>query len=221
MSVCYISCIRVSGKIVFEIVKSGGWMMWPILLASVAAMAIVGERFWSLQRKNVVPQNLFPSVQQWIAKRELSQNHIAFLRDSSPLGRVFAVALLNNDKAYPILKEAVEDAGRHAVPELERYLNTLGTIAAVSPFLGLLGTVLGMIQMFSGIGTQGVGDPALVASGIAQALITTAAGLLVAIPSLMFYRYFRGRVNELAVAMEQEAQKLLALLQSPPTKGAR
>lgn len=196
-------------------------MMWPILLASVAAMAIIGERFWSLQRKNIVPENLFPSVQQWVARREVSANHIALLRDNSPLGRVFAAGLANRDRAYPILKESVEDAGRHAMPELERYLNTLGTIAAISPFLGLLGTVLGMIQMFSGIGTQGVGDPALVASGIAQALITTAAGLLVAIPSLMFYRYFRGRVNELAVAMEQEAQRLIVLLQSPPEKGAR
>ena len=189
--------------------------MWPILLASVAAMAIVGERFWSLQRKYIAPDNLLPSVEQWLARNELSENHVAFLRTSSPLGRVFAAALQHRDKGPAGMKEAVEDAGRHSTLELERYLNTLGTIAAISPFLGLLGTVLGMIQMFAGLGTQGVGDPALVAKGIGQALVTTAAGLMVAIPSLMFYRYFRGRTQHLIVAMEEEAGKLLALLHIP------
>lgn len=188
-------------------------MMWPIILASVAAMAIIGERFWSLQRKHVAPANLLPSVQQWLNKQELSANHIAFLRESSPLGRIFAAVLTQRQLGRAAMKEVMEDAGRHVLPELERFLNTLGTIAAISPFLGLLGTVLGMIQMFAGVGTHGVGDPALVASGISQALVTTAAGLLVAIPSLMFYRYFRGRVNELVVAMEEEADKLLAILQ--------
>lgn len=188
-------------------------MMWPIILASVAAMAIIGERFWSLQRKHVAPANLLPSVQQWLNKQELGANHIAFLRESSPLGRIFAAVLTQRQLGRAAMKEVMEDAGRHVMPELERFLNTLGTIAAISPFLGLLGTVLGMIQMFAGVGTHGVGDPALVASGISQALVTTAAGLLVAIPSLMFYRYFRGRVNELVVAMEEEADKLLAILQ--------
>lgn len=195
--------------------------MWPILLSSVAAMAIVGERFWSLQRKYIVPANLFPSVEQWLARSELTENHIAFLQTSSPLGRVFAAALRQRDKGPAGMKEAVEDAGRHSTLELERYLNTLGTIAAIAPFLGLLGTVLGMIQMFSGLGTQGVGDPALVAQGIGQALVTTAAGLLVAIPSLMFYRYFRGRTQHLIVAMEEEAAKLLALLHSSAPRPAK
>lgn len=188
-------------------------MMWPIILASIAAMAIIGERFWSLQRKHVAPANLLPSVQQWLNKQELSANHIAFLRESSPLGRIFAAVLTQRQLSRAAMKEVMEDAGRHVLPELERFLNTLGTIAAISPFLGLLGTVLGMIQMFAGVGTHGVGDPALVAAGISQALVTTAAGLIVAIPSLMFYRYFRGRVNELVVAMEEEADKLLAILQ--------
>lgn len=188
-------------------------MMWPIILASIAAMAIIGERFWSLQRKHVAPANLLPSVQQWLNKQELGANHIAFLRESSPLGRIFASVLTQRQLGRAAMKEVMEDAGRHVLPELERFLNTLGTIAAISPFLGLLGTVLGMIQMFAGVGTHGVGDPALVAAGISQALVTTAAGLIVAIPSLMFYRYFRGRVNELVVAMEEEADKLLAILQ--------
>lgn len=196
-------------------------MMWPILLASVAAMAIVGERLWSLQRKYIAPANLLPTVEQWLARNELTDNHIALLQKSSPLGRVFAAALKHREKPPASLKEAVEDAGRHSTLELERYLNTLGTIAAIAPFLGLLGTVLGMIQMFSGLGTQGIGDPALVARGIGQALITTAAGLLVAIPSLMFYRYFRGRTQHLVVAMEEEAGKLLAVLQAPRPAKAR
>jgi biopolymer transport protein ExbB len=134
------------------------------------------------------------------------------LRDSSPLGRILAAGLVNRDHDREIVKEAVENTGRHVVPELERYLRSLGTIAAISPFLGLFGTVIGMIQMFSGIGQHGVGDPSIVAAGISTALITTAGGLAVAIPSLMFYRYFRGRVNELLLEMEQEAVKLVEIL---------
>lgn len=188
-------------------------MMWPIILASIAAMAIIGERFWSLQKKYISPPHLIETIRQWLAQRELNGVQIESLRESSPLGRVLATALVNREQDHEVIKIAVEDAGRHVAPSLERYLNTLGTIAAVSPFLGLLGTVLGMIQMFSGLGANGVGDPSLVATGIAQALITTAAGLIVAIPSLMFYRYFRGRVNELLIAMEQEAIKLIEILQ--------
>lgn len=200
----------------FEIVKSGGWMMWPIILASIAAMAIISERLWSLQQKLVTPPDLIPTIQQWLARKELDASRIAYLRDSSPLGRVLASALLNRAHDAQVIKEAVEDTGRHVAAELERYLNTLGTIAGVSPFLGLLGTVLGMIQMFSGVGAAGIGDPALVARGIAQALITTAAGLIVAIPALMFYRYFRGRVNLILIEMEQQAIALIEIL-----KGSR
>jgi len=196
----------------FELIKSGGWVMWPILLCSVAALAIVGERFWSLQKKYVTPSHLVSQAREWLQRQELDAARINLLRDSSPLGRILAAGVVNRNHRREILKEAIEDAGRHVVPELERYLRTLGTIAAISPFLGLLGTVLGMIQMFSGIGQHGVGDPSIVADGIAQALITTAAGLAVAIPALIFYRYFRGRVNELLLDMEQEAIKLIELL---------
>lgn len=196
----------------FELIKAGGWVMWPILLCSVAALAIIGERFWSLQRKLVTPPNLLPQVQQWLTRKELNPARIDHLRDSSPLGRILAAGLVNRHHKRDIVKEAIEDAGRHLVPELERYLRTLGTIAAISPFLGLLGTVLGMIEMFSGIGTRGVGDPSIVAGGIAQALVATASGLTVAIPSVMFYRYFRGRVQGLLVDMEQEAVKLVEIL---------
>jgi len=186
--------------------------MWPIILCSVAALAIIGERFWSLQKKYVAPPNLLAQVQQLLARNELEPSHLMALRDSSPLGRILAAGLVNRDHDREIVKEAVENTGRHVVPELERYLRSLGTIAAISPFLGLFGTVIGMIQMFSGIGQHGVGDPSIVAAGISTALITTAGGLAVAIPSLMFYRYFRGRVNELLLEMEQEAVKLVEIL---------
>ncbi|MCR4345898.1 MAG: MotA/TolQ/ExbB proton channel family protein [Sulfuricaulis sp.] len=197
----------------FELIKAGGWVMWPIILCSVAALAIIGERLWSLQKKNVAPPNLLAQVQQLLTRNELEPSHLTALRDSSPLGRILAAGLVNRDHDREIVKEAVENAGRHIVPDLERYLRSLGTIAAISPFLGLFGTVIGMIQMFSGISQHGVGDPTIVAAGISTALITTAGGLAVAIPSLMFYRYFRGRVSELLIEMEQEAIKLVEILQ--------
>jgi biopolymer transport protein ExbB len=187
--------------------------MWPLLLCSVAALAIIGERFWSLQRKYVCPPNLVPQVQQWLAQGTLDAAHIELVRQSSPLGRVVAAGLVNRHHDREIIKEAIEDAGRHAAPELDRYLRTLGTIASIAPFLGLLGTVLGMIEMFSGISTRGIGDPSIVAGGISQALVATATGLTVAIPSVMFYRFFRGKVSELLLDMEQEALRLVEVLQ--------
>lgn len=196
----------------FEIIKAGGWSLWPIILCSVAALAIIGERFWSLQKKYVTPPNLLAQIKQLLERNELEPSHVAALRDSSPLGKVLAAGLVNRDHEREVVKEAIENAGRHVVPELERYLRTLGSIAAISPFLGLFGTVIGMIQMFSGIGQHGVGDPSIVAEGIAVALINTAAGLAVAIPSLLFYRYFRGRVNDLLIEMEEEAVKLVEIL---------
>ncbi len=186
--------------------------MWPILLCSIAAMAIIGEKFWSLQKKYVAPPQLIEKIQRWLEHKELDQPQIIALCSLSPLGRVLAAGIVNRKQTREVIKEAIEDAGRHVASELERYLNTLGTIAAISPFLGLLGTVLGMIQMFSGLGTQGIGDPSIIAGGIAQALISTAAGLTVAIPSLMFYRYFRGRTYALLLDMEREAIKLLEIL---------
>lgn len=197
----------------FELIKSGGWVMWPIIFCSVAAMAIIGERLWSLQKKYITPPSLMPQVRQWLERNELDDARIVLLRNSSPLGRILAVGLINRNHDHEIIKEAIEDAGRHVVPELERFMNTLGTIANISPFLGLFGTVIGMIDMFAGISTQGIGDPAIVAGGIAQALITTAAGIGVAIPSVMFYRYFRGKVNGLLMDMEEEAIKLTEILQ--------
>lgn len=196
----------------FELIKAGGWVMWPIILCSIAALAIIGERFWSLQQKYVAPPNLLAQARQWLERKELDDTNLNLMRYSSPLGRILAAGLINRHHDRTIIKEAIENAGRHAVPELEQYLRTLGTIAAISPFLGLFGTVIGMIQMFSGIGTHGVGDPSIVANGISTALVATAGGLAVAIPSLMAYRYFRGRVDDLLIEMEQEAVKLVDIL---------
>jgi len=203
----------------FELVKTGGWVMWPIILCSIAATAIIGERLWSLQRKYVIPESLMPQVQQWLNSDELDGARIELLRNSSPLGKILAAGLINRNHSREIVKEAVEDAGRHVVPDLERFLNALGTVAAITPFLGLFGTVIGMIDMFAGISTQGIGDPAVVAGGIAQALVTTAAGIAVAIPSVMFYRYFRGRVNELLMDMEQDAIQLIEILHGERESG--
>jgi len=197
---------------VLELVKAGGWVMAPILLCSVLALAIVIERFWTLQRRRIAPDDLVVRVWQWAQSGDLDDERIRRLARSSPLGRILAAGLASRDSSREMMKENIEDVGRHVVHELERYLNALGTIAAITPLLGLLGTVIGMIKVFSVITTQGVGDPGVLANGISEALITTATGLSIAIPSLMFYRYFRGRVDELVVAMEQEAMKMMAAL---------
>ena len=194
---------------VFEFVKAGGWMMLPIMICSVVSMAIVIERFWSLQRRRITPENLVAQVWQWARSGVLDDKRIESLRAGSPLGRILAAGLINRVYEREVMKESIEEVGRHVVHELGRYLNTLGTVAAISPLLGLLGTVSGMIKVFAAITTQGVGDASILAGGISEALITTAAGLSVAIPTLMFYRYFRSRVEGLVVIMEQEALKLV------------
>ena len=195
-----------------ELVKAGGWLMVPILLCSIAAMAIIAERFWTLQQRRIAPENLVLKVWQWAKKGELDDKRLKNLQSGSALGRILAAAISARHASREVMKERIEDVGRHVVHELERYLNTLGTIASITPLLGLLGTVIGMIKVFAVITTQGVGDPSVLAGGISEALITTAAGITVAIPSLMFYRYFRGRIDELVVTMEQEAIKLVEAL---------
>lgn len=193
----------------WEIIIAGGPVMWPIILCSVLAAAIVLERLWSLQRKRIIPHELTDKVWKLVETRTLSDRHIEALAQNSYLGRILAAGLVNRHHGREIMKEAIEDTGRHVVHELERFLNTLGTIAAVSPLLGLLGTVTGMIAAFHAITTEGVGDPRALSGGIGEALITTAAGLMVAIPALFAYRYLRGLVDGLVVEMEKEAMKLV------------
>jgi len=186
--------------------------MLPIIICSVAAMAIIVERSWSLRRQRISPRHLVEQIWQWAKSGNLDVSRISSLRAGSPLGQVLAAGLMNLQHSREVMKESIEEAGRHVVLELERYLNTLGTIAAVTPLLGLYGTVLGMIKIFSTISDSGVGNPAVLAGGISQALITTVAGLTVAIPSLMAHRYFQRRVDELVSTMEQEALKMVEIL---------
>ena len=196
-----------------EIVIAGGWVMVPIILCSVVAAAIILERLWTLQPRRVVPAELSRQVWEWVSGNQLNHQHLQELRASSPLGQILAASLASRQQDRATLKEIVEDTGRHVVHDLERYLNTLGTIAAVSPLLGLLGTVTGMIRTFSALMSGGTGDPASLAGGISEALITTEAGLMVAIPALIAYRYLRGRVDALVVQMEKEAIALVDALQ--------
>ncbi len=196
-----------------ELIKAGGLLMWPILLCSVISLAIIIERFWSLQQQRIVPRHLVAQVWQWAKVGHLDNNRIQNLRTSSPLGRVLAAGLVNRSHKREVMKESIEEVGRHVAHSLERFLNTLGTIASISPLLGLLGTVIGMIKVFAVITTHGVGDASILAEGISEALLTTAAGLSVAIPTLMFHRYFRGKVDELVMTMEQEALKMVEVMQ--------
>ena len=196
-----------------EIIKAGGWVMWPLMLCSVISLAIIAERFWTLRQKRIAPKNLVAQIWQWQKVGHLDSKRIDDLRRSSPLGRVLAAGLMNRKHDRDVMKDSIEEVGRHVAHELERFLDILGSIAAISPMMGLLGTVLGMIEIFSAITAHGVGDPNLMAGGIAEALITTVAGLVIAIPSLFFYRYFHSRVNELVITMEQEALKLVEIIQ--------
>ncbi len=196
----------------FEIIKAGGWVMWPIILCSIISMAIIGERFWSLQRKYVIPKGLVSQVWKWVKEDKIDKIRLDFLRKSSPLGRILAAGLLNMHHNREVMKSGIEEVGNQVVHELERYLNTLGTIAEITPLLGLLGTVTGIIKMFAVVGSGGLGNPALLSGGLSEALVSTAAGLTVAIPSFVFYRYFRGLVDGLVVSMEQEALKLIDIV---------
>jgi biopolymer transport protein ExbB len=197
---------------VLELVEAGGWLMLPIIACSVIALAIIGERIWSLRVSRVLPKNLVAQVWRWEKIRQLNDQHLQELQSSSPLGTILAAGILSRNEDRNVMKEGIEDTGRHVVHELERYLNSLGTIAAISPLLGLLGTVIGMIKVFATITTEGVGNPGALAGGISEALITTAAGMSVAIPTLMFYRYFRGRVRMLVLRMEQEALRMVEVM---------
>src|SRR5690606_4631925 len=196
-----------------EIVKAGGIMMGPIILASIVAAAIILERLWTLQRRRVLPTELTEKVWRWVEQRQIQDKHILALQQNSALGKILAAGLMNRHRDRNVIKESIEDTGRHVVHELDRFIGTLGTIAMLSPLMGLLGTVLGMIKTFNAITTAGIGKPAGRAGGIAEALITTAAGLTVAIPALVAYKYLRARVDALVVQMEKEAIKLVQAME--------
>lgn len=195
-----------------ELFKAGGWIMFPIVLCSIAALAICVERGWSLRRTRITPKHLVAQVWTWIKNNQLDKDKLRILKASSPLGEILAAGLVNHVHGRDTMKESIQDAGRHVVLSLEKYLNTLGTIAQVTPLLGLLGTVIGMIRVFTVITIEGTGDPTALAEGISEALVTTATGLTIGIPALIFHRHFERRVEELVTEMEQEALKMVEVV---------
>ncbi|MCP4010927.1 MAG: MotA/TolQ/ExbB proton channel family protein [Proteobacteria bacterium] len=196
-----------------ELLTTGGWLIWPILLCSIASLAIVIDRFRQLRTEKVMPPGLYDRIEKLIQDKKLTNAHVSTLADQSPLGRIFSTAINNAHLRNADLKATVEDSGRHQIHEMEKYLNTLGSIAAITPLLGLLGTVVGMIKVFAAITVVGVGQPQELAEGISQALVTTATGLTVAIPSLLFYRHFKSHIQALSIDMEREVLRLFALIE--------
>ncbi|MEX0604189.1 MAG: MotA/TolQ/ExbB proton channel family protein [Marinobacter sp.] len=196
----------------FELLKAGGIIMVPIVACSILALAIILERFWTLRESRVAPQTTINELWRWIKKKELNGRKLKALQGSSPMGRILASGLMNAKHGREIMKESIEHEASQVIHELERFLNPLGTVATITPLLGLLGTVVGMIKVFAEIQLAGVGDAGNLAGGISEALMTTAAGLSVAIPALICHRYFLRRVDELVVNMEQEAIKLVEVV---------
>lgn len=195
-----------------ELVQAGGWLMYPILLCSAIAMGIIAERLWTLQKRKVIPEKLMNGIWTLLSNDQLTEKHILEIETGSPLGKVLAAGLINRHLSREMVRESIEESGRFVAHELERFINALGTISTIAPLLGLLGTVIGMIKVFTTITAVGVGDPATLAGGISEALITTAAGLSVAIPTVIFHRYLKRKIDELVVGMEQEAMKLVEVL---------
>ena len=200
-----------------ELVKAGGWPMIPLLALTVIGLAIVIERFWSLRRSVVLPPGLGEEVRAWAMRGPLEPEHIESLRQTSPLGALLAAALDVRNRPRDVIRERLEDTGRHLVHRMERFLNALGTIATAGPLLGLFGTVVGMIQMFLGILDHGVGDVNQLAGGIGKALVCTATGMIVAVPALAFHRHFRSRIGGYIIEMERQATALLDTLESRAT----
>jgi biopolymer transport protein ExbB len=196
---------------VWEIIVAAGWPIWPLIFASIIALAIIGERFWALRTEVVAPGNLLPEVQKWLSQGGITKETCGRLEKHSLLGEIFASALNNIDSSREVMKEAIEESGRSVAHKLDKYLTTLGTIATVAPLLGLLGTVIGMVELFGAFTATGH-DVAQFARGISVALYNTAAGIVVAVPAMIFYRHFRGKVDGLIVEMEQQAIKLVELI---------
>lgn len=194
-----------------EIIKAAGWPIYPLLLASIVTLAIIVERLWVLRSNVIAPPELLPEVQRWLGQGGVNSEALAKLQQHSLLGEIFASALSNASSSREVVKESIEETGRAVAHKLEKNLTTLGTIATVSPLLGLLGTVIGMVELFGAFTTTGH-DVAQFARGISVALYNTAGGIVVAVPAMIFYRFFRGRVDGLIVEMEQQAVKLVEMI---------
>ena len=202
-----------------ELLMAGGWLMLPIGLCSILMLAICIERTYTLNPSKIAPPHLLAAVWKQLKKGEFDEGKLRTLRQSSPLGLILASGLANASHGREVMKESIQEAAGHVVHDLQRYLNTLGTVAAVTPLLGLLGTVFGMIAVFAEIMVQGTGNASALAGGISQALITTAAGLTIAIPALVMHRYFVGKIDAIVVELEQETIKLVDALHSEEGEG--
>lgn len=196
----------------FELLKAGGILMVPIVLCSVLALAIILERFWTLRPSRVAPPDVMSELWRWIKSKDLNARKLKALQASSPTGRVMASGLINAKHGREVMKESIEHEASQVIHEMERFLNPLGTIATITPLLGLLGTVVGMIKVFAEMQVVGIGNAEALSGGISEALMTTAAGLSVAIPALIAHRYFIRRVDALVVNMEQEAIRLVEVV---------
>jgi biopolymer transport protein ExbB len=196
---------------VLALIQAAGWPIWPLIIASVLALAIIFERFYSLRRQQVMPPNLLEQTLANLRQHGPNPDLMRALMEGSPLGRVLATGIRNVGLSREVMKESLEEAGRAVAHDLDRYLMSLGTIASVAPLMGLLGTVIGMVEIF-GSQTPTGGNPAVLAHGISVALYNTAFGLIVAIPSMIFYRFFRGRVDAYLVEMEQQAVRLVEIV---------
>lgn len=201
-----------SSGMLLDLLKAGGWTMVPIIACSLIALGIIIERFWSLRKDSILPKHLVAQVWTWIKNGQFDKSKMRDLKNSSALGEVLTAGLLNHQFGRESMKASIDEAGRGIVIRLERFLNTLGSIALVAPLLGLLGTVIGMIKVFTVIRIEGVGNADALAGGISEALITTAAGMAIAIPTLVLHRHFTRKVEELVSGMEQEALKMVDVL---------
>ena len=194
-----------------DIINAAGWPIWPLIFASIIAVAIIFERLWSLRSNIIAPENLLLEAQKIITKEGVKKEAIQSLKDHSMLGEIFASALNNYNSPSEIIKEAIEETGRAVNHRLERYLSTLGTIATVAPLLGLFGTIIGMVELFSSFTSSGH-DVAIFARGISIALYNTAGGIVVAVPAMIAYRFFRSKIDNLVIEMEQQAIKLVEII---------
>jgi biopolymer transport protein ExbB len=196
---------------VFAIVEAAGWPIWFLILASIIALGLIIERLLYLRANRVAPPALLGEVVEELKQRGVSDGMLTRLAEGSPLGRIFSAGLKNIKSPPEVMKESIEDGGRAVAHDLERFLTTLGTIASISPLLGLFGTVVGMIEIFGSQNAAG-NNPSILAHGISVALYNTAFGLIVAVPSMIFYRHFRAQVDSLTIEMEQQAIKLLEIV---------
>ena len=195
----------------WDIIIAAGWPIWPLIATSVFGVAIILERLWSLRESYVIPQNLMEDVKKLVGSGSIKRDVVEALRANSPLGEIMAVAIENQNSSLEIIKDSIEEAGSQVSYKLERYLGALSTISTVAPLLGLFGTIIGMVELFSSFTSSGH-DVAVFARGISIALYNTAGGIVVAVPAMIAFRYFRSKVDHLVNEMEQQALHLVEIM---------